>query len=121
MVASAALGFLESTAAKDANNILNKIPRPIAQLGYTGGTAAALYLANMVFPHPWLRAALAATSDIAAYQMGRQGGMFQAAAAPLTISGFGHGEEHVLDDHDIGELADEHVGTLSTDGGAALE
>lgn len=121
MIASAALGFAESAAAKDATNLLNKIPRPIDALGYTGGTAAALYLANMFFPHPWLKAALAATSDIAAYQMGRAGGLLKASAAPLAISGPGHGHEHVLDDDDLGELEDEHVGTLATDGGGAVE
>lgn len=114
LVASAAYGALEASAIKDATSFLNKIPRPIDQLGYAGGTALALYALSMVVKHPYLRAAVKATSQIAAYQMGRAGGALKAATAPLTISGISPGgNERVLRDEQIGEIEAEHIGALS--------
>lgn len=86
MGAAAAMGFLESKAKAEADFILNKIPRPIAQLGYTGGTAIALWLGAKFTHNRWLRLAARGTAVIAAYQFGSKGGA--PGAGVLQLSGW---------------------------------
>jgi hypothetical protein len=111
MVAGLGIGLLEKQAKTDATFLLNKIPRPIVQLGYTGGTALALYALSLVAPGSlkrYARLGARAAAVAATYQMGKLGGAF----ADVTIAGVGDGEhghqgEHLIDDHVMGALDSE--------------
>ena len=99
-------GMLEGKAKADADFILNKIPRPIAQLGFSGGTALALYLVNRYgFKNQYVKALANGAASVAMYQMGKQGGLFTDA----TVQGLPtYGVAGELDDDDVmGALAAE--------------
>jgi hypothetical protein len=112
MAAGAGIGYLETEAGADANHALNKIPRPVKQLGYTGGTALALWVAAKLTGSHWLRVGARAAAVAAFYQMGRHKGMFDDSSKVVTMSGadyLGHDEmaAHIIDDEHIGSLAAE--------------
>lgn len=120
--AAGAVGWLETQAAADANHVLNKIPRPIEQIGYTGGTAIAAWAIAKFTGNRWARLIARAAATAAAFQMGKHGGMFAGAAKPSTMSGddyLGSGEEHLIDDMMMGELESE--GSMSGDGDNFME
>lgn len=109
--ASAGVGYLESAAAADANHVLNKIPRPVAQLGYTGGTALAAWVIAKMTGNKWARLVARASATIATYQMGRHGGLLTDASKAVTISGDDYlgdddymGAESYIDDATMGAL-----------------
>lgn len=108
--AAAAIGWAESKAKADANFALNKVPRPITQLGYTGGTAVALWVGSKLVGGSigrYARLGARAAAVAAMYQMGKQGGLFTST----TVSGpNGGGTQHYLDDETLGAL--EAEGTM---------
>jgi hypothetical protein len=108
--AAGAIGFLESQAAADATHILNRLPRPIAQLGYTGGTAIAAWVVAKLTGNRWARLLARGAASAAAYQMGRHGGMFADSSHAVQMSGEDYlsgGEEHMIEDHMMGALESE--------------
>lgn len=109
MAGAAAYGFLEGEAKKDANFFLNKLPKPITPLGYAGNVAIAARLANHFFVRsPLLGSFARGVACVAAYQIARQGKLFDNSEAVPTISG---------DDDDIaGELDDSMMGALAAEG-----
>lgn len=103
IAAAGVYGFLEGKAKADANFMMNKIPRPIVQLGYSGGTALALYLANKyLLKNKWVGHLANGAAAVALYQMGKQGSPFADVniAGDDDVAGF-------IDDNDIGALAAE--------------
>jgi hypothetical protein len=105
MGGAAIMGKLEQLAKSDANFIMNKIPRPIKQLGYTGGTALALYLAGKFTGNRYVKLAARSAAILAAYQFGSKGGA--PGEAVLSLSGWDEisgGEEHLID---VGHLSAE--------------
>lgn len=119
--ASAGIGYLETAAAADANHVLNKIPRPLAQLGYTGGTALAAWVIAKMTGNKWARLVARASASVAAYQIGRHGGAFADSTKAVTMSGddyLGDGEDYLGDE----EIIDDHtMGALDTEGAVADE
>ena len=111
MVAGAGIGYLETEAGADANHALNKVPRPVKQLGYTGGTALALWVAGKLTGSRWLKLGARAAAVAAAYQMGRHKGMFDDSSKVVSMSGadyLGHDDvEHMLGDDEVGALSAE--------------
>ena len=102
---AAIYGMLETKAKADATNFLNKIPRPIAQLGYAGGTAIALHLLNTFFvKNRYLGHVVNGITAVAAYQMGRAGGLPTTADAIFSVAGDG---DDMLSGMDMGALAEE--------------
>jgi hypothetical protein len=109
MLAAIAYGKVEAMAAADDSFILNKIPRPIAAVGYTGNIALALYVANMIFPHRYLRMGARTAATIAAYKIGKQGKLYTSSdkttiGEPWYGNQMDGGVEHVIDHHTMGAL-----------------
>ena len=117
----AVYGYLEAAAANNAEHMLNKIPRPIEQLGYAGGTALAAYLVNRyLFKNHFLKAFANGTATVALYKMGKAGKMFEGTPT-AAIGGYDDvagefdeadiagelddiGDDDIGDDDDMGEL-----------------
>ncbi len=122
--AMAGYGFLEAQAVKDPAFLLNKIPRPVAQLGYAGGTALALRVVNSLFVRNKYVGLLANAAAMAAmYQFGRLGALPTSAAAPATVSGdddMGDDLGDYLDDEVAGELEGEADGLDGDDAVSAM-
>lgn len=111
MVAALAYGKIESLAAGDANFLLNKVPRPIKQLGYTGNIAAMLYLATLFSPNKYLRLGASTVATIATYKLGKQGKLYDSAETTTIGADYGgdmleggHGDEQVIDANMMGAL-----------------
>jgi hypothetical protein len=104
MVAGAVVGVAEAKAKADANFPLNKIPRPVVAIGYTGGTALALWFGAKLIGGSigrYARIGAKAAAVAAAYQMGKQGSAFTTVA----IQGDDEmGEECYIDDAQMGTL-----------------
>jgi hypothetical protein len=84
---AAGIGFLEGKAKDDAF-FLNKIPKPIVQLGWLGNLALIARVANKMLIHKPILGQLAHTAGmITAYQIGRQGKVFTQATKPESIAG----------------------------------
>lgn len=115
---SATYGYLEKKAAADANFALNKVPRPIDALGYTGNIAAMAYLATYLTPNIWVKRSATVIATIAAYKLGKQGEMYKSSDT-TTIGDAGyehHGDETIIDDHIMGALEEEGgMGAVSYD------
>lgn len=108
MGGAALIGKLEQDAKSDTNHVLNKIPRPVKQLGYTGGTALALWVGAKLTGNRYIKSAARAAAVLAAYQIAAKKG--EPGEAILSLSGWDElsgGEEHLLD-----------VGALSAEGDA---
>lgn len=104
MGAAAVIGFIE-TKAKDDSFILNKIPKPIAQIGWMGNMALALRLANVFLIKKPIIGRLAHTAGmITAYQIGRQGKLFTQSTKPESISGDDDWSTGALDVDDGGQM-----------------
>jgi hypothetical protein len=86
--ASAAIGFIETKAKADDSFFLNKLPKPVDALGYTGNFALALWVLSHFFKNNWLRLGARAAAGITAYQLGRMGGAFKSGKDFFTISGW---------------------------------
>lgn len=110
ILGAGAYGFLEGKAKADPTFILNKIPRPVAQLGFSGGTALALYVANkFVLKNKYVEHLANGAASVAMYQMGRQGSVFTSSADVFVVSGEG--------DYDMGgEIDDATMGALAAEG-----
>jgi hypothetical protein len=106
LIAAGIYGKLEAMATADTNNILNKVPKPLVAVGYTGNIALALYAATYLVKHPYVRLGASVVATIAAYKMGKNGGAFTSS----TTVGAAYdgdsmdGDEKVIDDHVMGAL-----------------
>jgi len=104
--AGAVIGVAEAKAKADANFPLNKIPRPVVALGYTGGTAIALWIGSKLIGGTigrYARLGARAAATAAAYQMGKKG----AAFTDVSISGddeLSGGPEMYIEDHVMGAI-----------------
>jgi len=106
LAGAAAYGWLESKAAAEPDFILNKIPRPIAQLGYAGNIALAGRIINKyAFKNEWLQRISNAAGLIAAYKMGKSGAL--ATQADTVEGGYLEGDDDSLDAPDMGALSAE--------------
>lgn len=107
LLIAGAYGYLESKAKADANYWLNKVPRPIDSVGYTGNIALMAYGATLLHPSRWLQRFATVTATIAAYKLGKAGEMYKGSGTD-TIGDAGgyetHGDEHIIDDHIMGAL-----------------
>lgn len=103
---AAAYGWLEAKAAADPTFLLNKIPRPIAQLGYAGNIAlAGRIIHKYAFKNEWVKRISDAAGLIAAYKIGKSGSLFSQAD---TIEGDNYMEgDDELDAPDMGALSAE--------------
>lgn len=109
MVVAGLYGLAESKAKSDATFILNKLPKPVAQLGFAGNTALALYLATMLTPNKYVRLAARGVAMVAAYQLGKNGGAFSSGTQILgEVDG---DDERIIDAHVMGALEAEGGGT----------
>ena len=108
MVAAAIYGKVESLAAADADFALNKIPRPIAALGYTGNISAMLYLATLFTGNKYVRLGASVTATIASYKLGKQGKLYASSDTTTIGADYGgdamEGDERVIDEHVMGAL-----------------
>jgi hypothetical protein len=113
MLMAAVYGAAEAKAVKDDAFLLNKVPRPITALGYTGNIAGALYLASMFVKHPYVRLGASVVATIATYKLGKNGGAFQTSdKTSIGDDNFLEGDEQVIDEHVMGALeaeATEHT------------
>lgn len=108
MVIAGLYGMAEGKAKADANFPLNKLPRPIVALGYTGNVAAMLYVATMVTSNRWVRQAARVVANIAFYKLGKQGAPYTSSDTS-TIGGSYDGDsmdgdERVIDANMMGAL-----------------
>lgn len=117
--AGAVIGVAESKAKADANFPLNKIPRPVTALGYTGGTALALWAGGKLIGGAigrYARLGARAAAVAAAYQMGKQGAAFTTVA--VQGDDWATGDERYIDDYTMGALQTEaeQLGVLPFEG-----
>ena len=112
LVGSAVYGFLESKAVKEADFLMDSIPRPIEQLGYAGGIALALRVVNsLALKNRYVGILANAAAHAFMYQVGRAGELPKASKSPATVSG------DFLGDDDVGSFLDEHtMGALDAEG-----
>ncbi len=107
LIVGAVYGAIEGKAAKDDTFILNKVPRPVTALGYTGNIALALYAATYFTSSKWVRVGARVVATIASYKLGKNGGAFQ-TSDKTSIGGDGDddigGDERVIDEHVMGAL-----------------
>lgn len=102
MAAAGGYGWLENKSKADATFFLNKLPKPINQIGFAGNTALALYVAAHFTKNKWVRLLARGTAVVAAYQLGRKGAVFASGTDVFTISG--GWEEQAIEDHLMGHL-----------------
>jgi hypothetical protein len=95
-------GKVEALAAADANFVLNKVPRPLVAVGYTGNIALAAYLATFVTPNKYVRLAASVIATIATYKLGKNGAAFTDATKVGDDDYLG--DEQVIDEHVMGAL-----------------
>ena len=112
LAAAGVYGFLEAKSKSDTSFFLNKLPKPVAQLGFAGNTALALYLATMVTPNKYVRLSARAVAMVAVYQLGKNGGAFTSGTQILGELDDGE-DERIIDAHLMGALDAE--GTRDTD------
>lgn len=86
--ASAAIGFIETKAKADANFLLNKVPKPVNALGYTGNLALVLWVASHFMKNKWLRLGARSAASITAYHIGRMGKPFSSGTEFFTVAGW---------------------------------
>lgn len=101
---SAGYGYLEAKAKSDDSFLLNRVPKLVPQLGFTGNMAFAAWVASHFAKSRRLRDIADSIGHIAAYQMGSRGTLFTTADEHFTVSG--PGEDLGLDDDDMEALAD---------------
>jgi hypothetical protein len=108
MGASAAVGWLETKAKADAGFFLNKVPKPVNQLGYTGNLALLLYVSSHFLKNKWLRLGGRAAANISCYHLGRMGKAFSSGQEFFTISGWS--------DEDVAMAIQNNLGALQAEG-----
>lgn len=108
-LASGVYGLTERLAKADANMLLNKVPKPITQLGFSGGIALAARVANHFVRNPMLKLYGDAAAHAAMYQMGRLGTTFTDVNV-ATLSGLEGDDDEVagfIEDNEMHALAGE--------------
>lgn len=85
--ACAAVGFVETKAKADPEFFLNKVPKPIDQLGYTGNLALLLRVVAHFSKNKWALLGARAAGNIAAYHIGRMGKPFSSGTQFFTVAG----------------------------------
>lgn len=110
LLASAAWGFGEKNARTNGESFLNKVPKPVDALGFTGNSALILWLLSVVTKNRWARVGARAVANIAAYQLGHKGTAFAQGGEHFTIQGW--------DDDDVAEAIEAHVSGLNPYGQA---
>jgi hypothetical protein len=116
LAAAGVYGFLEAKSKADTTFFLNKLPKPVAQLGFAGNTALALYLATMVTPNKYVRLGARAVAMVAVYQLGKNGGAFTSGTQILGELGDGE-DERIIDAHLMGTLDAEGTRQTADDPG----
>lgn len=106
--AAAGYGYLEGDNDKDA--ILNKVPKPIDQLGFTGNIALVLWALGYFTKNHWVKVGADSVATIASYQLGRRGKLFSEGSERFKISGWS--------DDDVAAAIEEHVSGVSPYGSA---
>lgn len=106
ILAGAVYGFAERKAKADPNNLLNKVPRFIDPLGFTGNTAVALYAIGAFAKIPLAKVGARAVATIATYQMAAKGAVFANKDEKFTVSGGTLDEEMLLGDDEMDGLVD---------------
>ena len=86
--ATALYGYLEKASGTDKDHLLNKVPRPIDQLGFTGNTALVLWAGSVLLKNRWLRLAARATAGVAMYQFGHRGKLFDQSGERFALTGW---------------------------------
>lgn len=105
LIASGAWGFAERNAKTDASSFLNKVPKPVDQLGFTGNSALILWLLSVITKNHYVRVGARAVANIAAYQLGHKGTTFTQGGEHFAIQGW--------DDDDVAEAIEAHVSGLN--------
>lgn len=88
MGACALYGYLEKASSTEADHLLNKVPKPFDQLGFTGNTALVLWAASVVTKNRWVRLAARGVANVAAYQLGHRGKLFDQSGERFALSGW---------------------------------
>lgn len=101
---AAGYGFLESAAKGDDAHLLNKVPKVIPQVGYTGNVAVNAWVLGTVLKNRHLRQFGDSVAHVAAYQLGTRGALFTEASEHFTVSG--PGEVLDVSPHEMEALAD---------------
>jgi hypothetical protein len=106
--ACAAIGFVESKAKTDDSFIANKIPTPVAQIGFLGNLALVLWVGSHFFKNSWLRLGAREAAGITAYQIGRLGKPFTSGKEKFSIAGWS--------DEDVSAAIEQNMGALRAAG-----
>jgi len=101
MGAAALYGYLEGAAKTEQDHPLNKVPKPIDQLGFTGNVALLLWGASVLAKNRYVRLGARGVAMVAAYQMGRRGKLYDKGTDHFTISGW--------TDDDVADAIEAHV------------
>jgi len=107
-----AYGYLEKGAKEDDASLLNKVPKFIPQLGFTGNIAIALWVGGSFAKNRYARDAADSVAHIAAYQMGVRGSLFSEASEHFSLSG--PGEALDVGEDELEEMA-ESMGAAADD------
>jgi hypothetical protein len=107
IAACAAVGFVEGKAKSDDSFFLNKIPKPVDVLGFTGNLALVAWFGSHFLKNRWLRLGARAAANITGYQLGRKGSPFGSGKEFFSISGY--------DDDDVKQMLDASLGALAAD------
>jgi len=106
--ACGAVGFLESKAKADDSFFVNKLPKPVDQIGFTGNLALALWVGSHFFKNSWLRLGAKAAAGITVYQLGRMGKAFTSGKDFFTVAGWS--------DEDVANALEANMGALRAAG-----
>lgn len=101
---SGVYGYLEKAASTDAEALLNKVPKVVPQLGYTGNVAFAAWMLGGFMKQPLLRKFGNSVAHVAAYQIGHKGELFKEAGEQFSLSGPGGGHSDI-DPDELDHLA----------------
>jgi len=106
--ACGAIGFLESKAKADDSFFVNKLPKPVDAVGFTGNLALALWVGSHFFKNSWLHMGAKAAAGITVYQLGRMGKAFASGKDFFTVSGW--------TDDDVAHAIEANMGALHAAG-----
>ena len=109
MGATAAVGWLEFKSKSEPDFFLNKVPRPVAQVGFTGNLALVAWVASHFMHNKWLRLFSRGAAMVTTYQLGRMLSPFS-EGQPFFV---GAGE---YSDDDINRALQARIGALQSDG-----
>jgi hypothetical protein len=115
MAATAAVGFLEGKAKSGEYAFLAQIPKPVAQLGFTGNIALLSWVASHFLKNPWLRLFARGSAMVTTYQIGRMGSVFSDGSAVFSVSGGSYDDDDIA--RAVAAAQGMNVGALQADGG----